>query len=343
MKSFKLTCLVKWLVHKLKVNLVLLSLLTLFLTILLCLSACETKKQATLHFAKEETFGTTTTLKVAILKTEISTNETIKVSLTYSAPEDIRIVPPKPNFKGLIIGDKTEKKPSLQNGIVTIQQQYELYPTLAGTYTIPALSVSFFNREKESKVTSTPIKIKVNSLLSANDKDIADIFDSYTKENHSQTIFFLSGLGILSLLIFSYIFYRHKRHQPQLSAQELALKKLNILKEEKLKNTLKVKDFYSELSLILREFIEQELHLKASEKTTAEFLPEMQQSAAFSHEQQKLLAEFLQQADLVKFAKHQPNVEHAEFAFKLCYDFIQTQKYETNNTKQNVLKDTHTH
>jgi len=60
------------------------------------------------------------------------------------------------------------------------------------------------------------------------------------------------------------------------------------------------------VSQIVRVYLEQQFDLRAPERTTEEFLAELQTSALLSLDQKRSLANFLTQCDLVKFARYEP-------------------------------------
>jgi hypothetical protein len=64
--------------------------------------------------------------------------------------------------------------------------------------------------------------------------------------------------------------------------------------------------FCFEVSETLRVYLEDRFQLRAPERTTEEFLLELQTSIALNREQKQSLADFLQSCDLVKFARFEP-------------------------------------
>jgi len=64
--------------------------------------------------------------------------------------------------------------------------------------------------------------------------------------------------------------------------------------------------FCTKVSTIVRVYLEEQLTLKAPERTTEEFLQELRLSCLLEDEQKISLGRFLEQCDLVKFAKHEP-------------------------------------
>jgi len=65
--------------------------------------------------------------------------------------------------------------------------------------------------------------------------------------------------------------------------------------------------FCTAVSSTLRIYLEERFQLHAPERTTEEFLIELQSSPALNAEQKKSLQGFLQSCDLVKFARLEPN------------------------------------
>jgi hypothetical protein len=56
----------------------------------------------------------------------------------------------------------------------------------------------------------------------------------------------------------------------------------------------------------IRVYLEERFTLRAPERTTEEFLEELQSSALLTYEQKRALGEFLMGCDLVKFARYEP-------------------------------------
>lgn len=89
---------------------------------------------------------------------------------------------------------------------------------------------------------------------------------------------------------------------PALSPEQKAHQELDAA----LRHLLEPKLFCSAVSDTLRLFLEERFRFHAPEQTTEEFLNELQQSPRLNDEQKKLLANFLERCDLVKFARHEP-------------------------------------
>ena len=126
----------------------------------------------------------------------------------------------------------------------------------------------------------------------------------------------LAALAIIGFWIYWFVIRKQKTEDDEptyraLPPYEEAIYKLNELDEKLLWQNNKVKEYYSELTEIVRGYIERELKVPALENTTDEVLAMIKDfknadSIETSKETIKKLKDLLQEADLVKFAKSKP-------------------------------------
>ena len=109
-------------------------------------------------------------------------------------------------------------------------------------------------------------------------------------------------------------------------AHEIAYERLRALVKDDLVNAGKLKEFYERISDILRHYIEHRFELRAPERTTEEFLIELQWTDVLSGSDKESIGEFLKHCDLVKFAKYNPTSEQIQRTFDLVKDFIEKTK-----------------
>ena len=88
-------------------------------------------------------------------------------------------------------------------------------------------------------------------------------------------------------------------------ADEKALEKLNDLKDSKYLQRGEIKEFYVQLSYILREYVENSVYIKTLEMTTEE-IKQYRSVIPFDHDQLGIWMDILQRADLSKYAKSDP-------------------------------------
>ena len=106
---------------------------------------------------------------------------------------------------------------------------------------------------------------------------------------------------------------------------------LQQLDEKLLWQNNKVKEYYSELTGIVRIYIERELKVPALESTTDELVETLQdfndsKSITTTKETIKKLRDLLREADLVRFAKSKPMSEDIEVSRKDAKEVIDNLK-----------------
>lgn len=112
---------------------------------------------------------------------------------------------------------------------------------------------------------------------------------------------------------------------PPKAPHVLAYEELAALKEKKLWQQGLLKPYYSEVTEILRRYIERRFAVMALEETTDEILAGLRQQQPANG----VMAEtekILRRADLVKFAKYQPTVPEHEETMTVVYDVIDKTK-----------------
>ncbi|MBF0553028.1 MAG: hypothetical protein HQK96_00555 [Nitrospirae bacterium] len=125
------------------------------------------------------------------------------------------------------------------------------------------------------------------------------------------------------------IYYLVKRRKakkalppPPRRAHEVAYEALQRLKEKNLDKAGLIKEFFSELSSIVRHYIEDRFKLKAPEMTTEEFLLMVRDSAELSGTHKELLKDFLNRSDMVKFAQYGPSFDEIRGSFISAQKFV---------------------
>jgi hypothetical protein len=119
----------------------------------------------------------------------------------------------------------------------------------------------------------------------------------------------IAAAAIVAAAVFWYLRYRRKRKAmaelvPPVPAHARARQKL----EEALRLIEDPKPFCTLVSDTIRWYLEERFTFHAPDRTTEEFLNELRQTDLLTADQQESLGEFLQQCDLVKFARYEPTV-----------------------------------
>lgn len=135
-------------------------------------------------------------------------------------------------------------------------------------------------------------------------------------------------LGIGAWYFIKWAMHRKKGGELQLAevekrpAEEVALEKLDKIKAEKIWQEGKVKEYHTELTDVIREYIGRRYEVKSTEKTSDETLRELKPLIAEQKELFERLRKMLSLADLVKFAKWHTTPDENESALLTAYDFV---------------------
>lgn len=111
----------------------------------------------------------------------------------------------------------------------------------------------------------------------------------------------------------------------------VAGERLDALQKQSLASKGEFKAFFTELSTIIRNYLEQRFNIRAPEMTTQEFLESMKNSTVLLEQHKEILKELLQTADMVKFARHQPDAERSVLCFDLARRLVNETKPAVSN------------
>jgi hypothetical protein len=237
------------------------------------------------------------------LKTEVDTLSKVKF-------------PNAKNFGALEVIQSYKIDTVKKNDRYELIKKYGLAQFDSGKYTIPRLQV--FINGKPNFTDSITIEVQ-NVVVDTLKQKMYDIKDVAQVESPMGNwwIYLLVVLAIAAIGYFVYRFMkkRQNREKPEeivfKSPIEKATTLLQQLESKELWQKGEIKNYYSELTDIARNYIEEEIHIPAMESTTSELIAGLRNAA--KHKKLKLsnetvanLEKVLMQADLVKFAKSKP-------------------------------------
>jgi hypothetical protein len=150
----------------------------------------------------------------------------------------------------------------------------------------------------------------------------------------------LLALAVIGLFVGAYYGVQwYRKHflkeeeviEPELlrPADEVALEKLDEIKAQKIWKDGKVKEYQTELTDVVREYIGRRFDVQSTEKTSDETLRAMK--PLIDKELFAKLSKMLQLADLVKFAKWHTTPDENEQALSTAYEFVNETKEVIND------------
>jgi hypothetical protein len=218
----------------------------------------------------------------------------------------------------------------------TITHNYIVTSFDTGVYVIPELE---FHTPTGTFKTGT-VTLQVRSVPVDTTKAFYDIKQPFVVpytfwdwlKDHWITVAIILVIILLATAIIYYLKNRPKevvtkKASPALSADAIALNKLYELRDKKLWQQNEVKQYYIELTDILREYLESRYHIRTHEQTTGEIFAGLKNKDMPANERNNL-KQLLTLADLVKFAKEEPSPAENEQSMEKAIVFIRQTKEE---------------
>jgi hypothetical protein len=243
------------------------------------------------------------------------------------------------------IKDYVPREEKVREGFRVITESFEITTFTTGDYQIPSLTITYRTTDDQVKTIDTdPIAIKVKSLLTGEDaEDIKPLKAQKAFEpGFPYLLVIIGAIILLAVAIFIYIYRRARKPIELLTEEidtrlpwEIALQELGELNDAELIAKGEYKLFYLKLSEIFRRYLEKRYGIKALERTTWEIIAEFRQ-LGLPAEEEKIIAAFLDDCDLVKFAKFLPTADQAESDFQRAREFVLNTRslpYVSNQTK----------
>jgi len=208
---------------------------------------------------------------------------------------------------------------------------YQLESLVSGAFEIPPIAIGYTDRRKgmpqHGTIQSQTIPIRITSVLEGRADplkfgDIKGVVDLPTepKSSATQVAWVLSGIGGMALAGLVFALWRMRQRQP--AADRWALDELRQLEQSPCRQDGEFHELYFRLTEIVRGYVQRRFGISAPQWTTGEFMKWLRDYNTFSESQKTALAEFLNTADLIKFACMEPNGEEVAAAFSKARDFI---------------------
>jgi hypothetical protein len=220
-----------------------------------------------------------------------------------------------------------------QGGRELVEYWYRLVGYDAGEHVIPGPTITYRGGSSGSGRADAPdVTVVLDSVL-ARDPGAKDIRSAkppapVPSDWMPFAIFFvvaalamaLGGWGVWWL----WRRRRMPRGSPARSAGEIALEALDRLWADRLAEAGRYEEYYVRLSAVVRTYLEGRFGLRAPEMTTEEFLEAAPRNAELAAPARASLSSFLAEADLVKFARHVPERESAERAWRAARELVES-------------------
>lgn len=257
--------------------------------------------------------------RAAVERTELLIGDQLWLTVKVSAPPGTEI--------GAIRLDSLEAYPAIElietrpastvteSPELLIDQRFRVQTFDTGYVYIPELFVTYQTPDGRTDTAYTrriPLSVRGLPVTDENElQDIKDIIEEETRITDYWPVFLGVGLLVLAGLAFSFWRNRAARQAPTpppppVPPHERALAQLEELDNKQLWQAGQIKAFQTELTYILRAYLEARYDVPALESTTRELERELRKRRLLGEEKREDLAELLRLADTVKFAKAEP-------------------------------------
>jgi len=209
----------------------------------------------------------------------------------------------------------------------------------SGSYAFP--SIPILSIDSQIVAQTNPLFFEVSTVAvdtTAAIKDIKDIakipvtFHELWLYVKKYSLFMLVGILVIGLIVYVvWRYFKKKQAQkpqpevkqkPKIKPHITALRELEKLRQKKLWEQGQTKEYYTELTDIVRIYIDGQWDIGAMEMVTTEIM-EALKNTEIHEEVLKRIYQACSIADLVKFAKYSPLPTDHDLAFKNCKEFVE--------------------
>ena len=225
------------------------------------------------------------------------------------------------------------------NQTLTVRQQLTITSWDSGSYQLPKLKVVVDNGKKTDTLSTQEFLVQVSTVKVDTTKAIRDI-KAQTETPFSWVEwadwlkYLLLAWLLIGLAFLGYLLYKKRKtiplfNKPKDPPYVVALSKLSQVQEVKIWQQGKHKEYHSDITDTLRQYLEDAFKLPAMEKTSDEILQIIRHSGMFSSELQDRMRVILTTADFAKFAKAEPLPDENETSLAYAIDFVERTKPAT--------------
>jgi hypothetical protein len=224
---------------------------------------------------------------------------------------------------------------SRSGGTIAVDHSYLVTSFESGTHLVPSVPVLYTYNDEIDTARSMPLLIRVYEPEVDTSQQIKAIKPPLnTPVTLAEALPWIglgAGIWMVGTLAGALVWmYRQKKRDPEIfslkpqePAHVVAFRELDRLKGEKLWESGRVKQYYTRLTEITRQYIERLYGIPAMESTTDEILQAFHGSNTDDALLDEMLKGLLELADLVKFAREEPLPVDNQTNLNNAYIFVQ--------------------
>lgn len=290
-------------------------------------------------------------VKAAIDSIEIFIGQQAKLTVDVTADRGAKVVYPTYERAQFItpgvevLGSTDADTALIDNGMMTVSKTFTITSFDEKLYAIPGMKVSVDGKAyTANQLALKVIPVEVDTLHLDKFFPPKDVQDNPFDWSEWSGVFWMSAIVLLLCMLCCYLAVCLKQNKPvivrirvikKVLPHQKALTVIEKLRKEKLNSSENQKEYYTQLTDALRQYIKERFGFNAMEMTSSEILDRLHETG-----DQKMLDELKElfyTADLVKFAKYSTLLNENDMNLVNAINFIDQTKIENQPTEEKIV------
>lgn len=290
-------------------------------------------------------------VKAAIDSIEIFIGQQAKLTVDVTADRGAKVVYPTYERAQFItpgvevLGSTDADTALIDNGMMTVSKTFTITSFDEKLYAIPGMKVSVDGKAyTANQLALKVIPVEVDTLHLDKFFPPKDVQDNPFDWSEWSGVFGMSAIVLLLCMLCCYLAVCLKQNKPvivrirvikKVLPHQKALTVIEKLRKEKLNSSENQKEYYTQLTDALRQYIKERFGFNAMEMTSSEILDRLHETG-----DQKMLDELKElfyTADLVKFAKYSTLLNENDMNLVNAINFIDQTKIENQPTEEKIV------
>ena len=290
------------------------------------------------------------TVRSSFDSARISIGDQIRFTVTIDKPAGLKLILPVLKdtiIKNIEIISGPVVDSTATGGRIKIIQKYLVTSFDSGRYQVPPVFAEIKNDNGLKRFYSDYSILEVMRVKIVPPDTVSKIFDIVKPYRASVTVGEVLPWVLIFALAATLVWFavryikklKRTGKEPEIiinpdPAHVIALRELEQLRDEKLWQSGEIKKYYTRLTEVLRQYLENRYGVFSLELTTSETLAALVKTGFKRDGSYSLLKDVLTSADLVKFAKYNPEPSENESVFQESWNFILATKEEPSDLKE---------
>jgi hypothetical protein len=312
---------------------------------LLLAVSCLISRPALAAFTADLSSGPVS-IKLEAFRDKISPAEDLMLTLTVEAPSHLAVTLPdlRDRFSGFATAEDFATDPVEANGRTRQAYRWRLTPEpAAARYRLAPFAVETLDKRVSPPLRAAfatkPVLFPGEGArpVVTGDPEVdpkPEWIPPTAKTVTLWSLCALAGAAALAALLYGLTRLSRRVREYRMSPVERAMAELKRLLSRNLPGRGLYKEFYIELTMVVRRYIERTHGIRAPEQTTQEFLDAASRDARFTPEVLAQLRTFLESADLVKFAGQEASLAMTDDATAKAKTYIESDASVIDSDRQ---------